>query len=138
MGLSSTKMSQDDLVAEAKQKYGDLVSENIFTKILKKEIPAKIIHEDDKCIAFHDVSPQAPTHFLVIPRLPIPRLQDIKEDDQALLGHLMFVANKVAGEQGLHKDGYRLVVNNGKNGCQSVDHLHLHIIGGRQMAWPPG
>ncbi|XP_066921878.1 adenosine 5'-monophosphoramidase HINT1-like [Clytia hemisphaerica] len=130
--------SQADLVAEAKAKYGDLVAENIFTKILNKEIPAKLIYEDDKCVAFNDVNPQAPTHFLVIPRFPIPRLQDVKEDDKALLGHLMFVANKVAGEQGLHEKGYRMVVNNGEQGCQSVIHIHLHVIGGRQLTWPPG
>lgn len=113
------------------------MQDTIFTKIINKEIPSKIIHEDDKCVAFHDVSPQAPVHFLVIPRLPIPMIQDVKDDDKELLGHLMVVAKKCADEQNL-KDGYRIVVNNGKMGCQSVYHLHLHVLGGRQLSWPPG
>lgn len=129
--------NQSQLAEDAKAKYGDSVQDTIFTKIINKEIPAKIIHEDDKCIAFHDVSPQAPVHFLVIPRLPIPMLQNVKDDDKELLGHLMVVAKKCADEQNL-SDGYRLVVNNGKMGCQSVYHLHLHVLGGRQLNWPPG
>ena len=83
------------MVNEAKQKYGDIVKPNIFTKILNKEIPAKLIYEDDKCVAFHDVSPQAPTHFLVIPRWPIPRLQDVKEDDKAILGNFSLKSFKI-------------------------------------------
>ena len=127
-----------DLLSTAKAKYGDHVEPSIFLKIINKEIPAKIIHEDEKCIAFHDVQPQAPVHFLVIPRLPMPRLQDAQEDDTALLGHLMYVAKSCAKDQGLDDDGYRLVINNGSNGAQSVFHLHLHVLGGRQMKWPPG
>merc|ERR1712215_106424 len=111
--------------------------DTIFGKILRKEIPAKFIYEDDQCVAFMDVSPQAPTHFLVIPRKPIAMLSDVEDSDEALLGHLMIVARKVAKEQGLEK-GYRLVVNNGQDGAQSVYHLHIHVMGGRQMSWPPG
>ncbi|XP_045123754.1 histidine triad nucleotide-binding protein 1-like [Portunus trituberculatus] len=111
--------------------------DTIFGKILRKEIPAKFIYEDEQCVAFHDVSPQAPTHFLVIPRKPLPTLSDAGDEDEQLLGHLMLVARKVAKEQGLDK-GFRLVVNNGQEGAQSVYHLHLHVLGGRQMQWPPG
>lgn len=89
-------------------------------------------------MAFHDVSPEAPVHFLVIPKLPMPRLQDAKEDDSALLGHLMYTAKKCASEQGLDENGYRVVINNGHHGSQSVFHLHIHVLGGRQMQWPPG
>lgn len=111
--------------------------DTIFGKILRKEIPAKFIHEDDQCVAFHDVSPQAPTHFLVIPRKPLATLSDAGDEDEQLLGHMMLVARKVAKEQGLDK-GFRLVVNNGQDGAQSVYHLHIHVLGGRQMQWPPG
>ena len=129
---------QSKLTETAQEKYGNKeAGTTIFTKILTKEIPAKLIHEDEKCVAFYDIFPQAPIHFLVIPRLPIPRLQDAHEDDTALLGHLLFVAKKVAEEQGSEK-GFRVVINNGENGAQSVDHLHIHVLGGRQMKWPPG
>lgn len=111
--------------------------DTIFGKILRKEIPAKIIYEDDKCMAFHDVSPQAPTHFLVIPRKPIARLSEAADGDAELLGHLMIKARQVAKDIGL-TNGYRLVVNDGKDGAQSVFHLHIHVLGGRQMQWPPG
>ena len=109
----------------------------IFDKILDGSIPAKFIHEDDKCVAFNDVSPQAPVHFLVIPRKRIAMIEEAEEGDAELLGHLLLVAKKVAKEQGL-TNGYRLVVNNGKAGAQSVYHLHIHVMGGRQMNWPPG
>ncbi|XP_054162476.1 adenosine 5'-monophosphoramidase HINT1-like [Oppia nitens] len=111
--------------------------DTIFGKILRKEIPTNFIYEDNKCVAFNDVSPTAPTHFLVIPRKPITGLSAAQEEDKEILGHLMFVATVVAKQQGL-QDGYRVVVNNGPNGCQSVYHLHLHVIGGRQLGWPPG
>lgn len=111
--------------------------DTIFGKILRKEIPCNFIHEDDKCVAFHDVNPQAPVHFLVIPRKPIRMLSETDDFDGELLGHLLLTARKVAKEQGL-ADGYRMVINNGKHGCQSVYHLHLHVLGGRQMGWPPG
>ncbi|SPP81845.1 histidine triad nucleotide-binding protein 1 [Drosophila guanche] len=111
--------------------------DTIFGKILRKEIPCKFIHEDDKCVAFHDVAPQAPTHFLVIPRKPIAQLSLAEDGDSELLGHLMLVGRKVANDLGLKK-GYRVVINNGQDGAQSVYHLHLHFLGGRQMQWPPG
>jgi len=109
----------------------------IFDKILDGSIPAKFIHEDDKCVAFMDVNPQAPVHFLVIPRKRIAMIEEAEDGDAELLGHLLLVARKVAKEQGLTK-GYRLVVNNGVDGAQSVYHLHIHVMGGRQMNWPPG
>uniref|UniRef100_A0A0N4ZH57 HIT domain-containing protein n=1 Tax=Parastrongyloides trichosuri TaxID=131310 RepID=A0A0N4ZH57_PARTI len=112
-------------------------SETIFDKIIRKEIPAKIIHEDNDTLAFHDVAPQAPIHFLVIPKRRITMLEKAQPSDENLLGKLMLTANKCASDLGL-KDGYRVVINNGKNGCQSVYHLHLHVLGGRQLGWPPG
>ncbi|XP_064471568.1 adenosine 5'-monophosphoramidase HINT1-like [Ornithodoros turicata] len=111
--------------------------DTIFGKIVRGEIPTKFIYEDDQCVAFHDVNPQAPTHFLVIPRKPIPQLSVVSKADEAILGHLMYVAQKVAKDLGLAK-GFRLVVNDGHHGCQSVYHLHIHVLGGRQMGWPPG
>ena len=109
----------------------------IFKKIIDKEIPAKIVYEDDRCLAFHDVSPQAPTHVLVIPKKEIASLDDLTEADEALVGHLYSVIRKVAAELGL-ANGYRVVVNCGRDGGQSVDHLHFHVLGGRQLKWPPG
>lgn len=109
----------------------------VFDKIISKEIPATVLYEDDKCLAFKDVAPQAPTHFLVIPKVRgnLSQLSKAKEEDKALLGHLMFIAQQVAHEQGLGQSGFRLVINDGKEGAQSVYHLHLHVIGGRQMGW---
>ncbi len=109
----------------------------IFQRILDGEIPADVVHEDDLAIAFRDISPQAPTHILVIPRKPIVSIQSAEEVDQALLGHLMLVAQRVARAEGLD-DGYRIVTNIGQQGGQSVPHLHLHVLGGRQLTWPPG
>ncbi|XP_034940284.1 histidine triad nucleotide-binding protein 1 [Chelonus insularis] len=111
--------------------------DTIFGKILRKEIPCTFIYEDDQCVAFNDVNPQAPKHFLVIPRKPIAQLFTAEDGDEALLGHLMNVARKVAKQEGLD-NGFRLVINNGRDGAQSVYHLHLHVLGGRQMQWPPG
>ncbi|XP_047513631.1 adenosine 5'-monophosphoramidase HINT1-like [Pieris napi] len=108
----------------------------IFDKIISKEIKADIIYEDEFCLAFNDVSPQAPVHFLVIPKKRIPRLQDCESSDKELLGHLMIVARSLGGERA--PAGWRLVINNGRHGAQSVYHLHLHVLGGRQMGWPPG
>ena len=113
------------------------MSDTIFGKIIRREIPANIVYEDDLALAFKDVNPQAPTHILVIPKKPIPRVSEAESDDQNLLGHLLLTAKKVAEEAGL-ENGYRVVINNGKDGGQTVDHLHLHILGGRQMQWPPG
>ncbi|KAM8960980.1 adenosine 5'-monophosphoramidase HINT2 [Pelodytes ibericus] len=111
--------------------------DTIFSKIIAKTLPADIIYEDDKCLAFSDVNPQAPVHFLVIPKSPIPGISHVRASDSQLLGHLMFTAAMLAQKTGL-TDGYRIVINDGKQGAQSVYHLHLHVIGGRQMGWPPG
>lgn len=109
----------------------------IFSKIIDREIPADIVYEDDDCLAFKDINPAAPVHILVIPKKPIPRLCDATEADKALLGHLNLVANQVAADAGIG-DAFRLVVNNGEGACQSVFHLHYHVIGGRTLQWPPG
>lgn len=109
----------------------------IFGKIIRREIPADIVYEDDLCLAFRDINPQAPTHVLVIPKKEIPRLTDVKDADQALLGHLLLAANRVAQQLGV-ADAFRLVVNNGAASGQSVFHLHLHILAGRRFRWPPG
>ncbi|XP_068083694.1 adenosine 5'-monophosphoramidase HINT1 [Anabrus simplex] len=121
----------------AKAQTASAGGDTIFGKILRKEIPCNYIYEDDKCVAFHDINPQAPTHFLVIPRKPIAQLSLAEESDEQLLGHLMIVARKVAKDVGLSQ-GFRLVINDGADGCQSVYHLHLHVLGGRQLGWPPG
>ena len=113
------------------------MSETIFSKIIRREIPAHIIYEDDLALAFKDVNPQAPTHILVIPKKQIPQVSDATSEDRDLLGHLLLTVKKVAEEAGL-TNGYRVVINNGKDGGQTVDHLHLHILGERQMKWPPG
>ncbi|MCA9128560.1 MAG: histidine triad nucleotide-binding protein [Planctomycetales bacterium] len=110
----------------------------IFSKIIAKEIPARIVHEDELCLAFHDVSPQAPTHVLIIPKKPIASLEQLEQEDAPLLGHLWMTIAKLARELGIAESGYRVVVNCGKDGGQSVDHLHFHILGGRSLAWPPG
>lgn len=109
----------------------------IFTKIIKREIPADIVYEDDLCLAFRDINAQAPTHVLLIPKKEIPRLIDAVPEDAALLGHLLLTANKVAKQLGVG-EAYRLVVNNGADAGQSVFHLHLHILAGRGFKWPPG
>jgi len=112
------------------------MSETIFSKIIDREIPADSIYEDDLCLAFKDVNPQAPTHFLVIPKKPIPKLSDAEQGDKALLGHLLLVAGQVAVEQGL--EDFRLNVNNGAGASQTVFHVHVHVLGGRPFSWPPG
>ena len=111
--------------------------DTIFGKIARGEAPADIIYEDDQCLAFRDMFPAAPMHILIIPRKAIPRLCDATADDQALLGHMLLVASKVAEQEGLGEQ-YRLVINNGEGAGQSVFHLHMHIIGGRSLSWPPG
>ncbi|MCJ8276007.1 MAG: histidine triad nucleotide-binding protein [Bdellovibrionales bacterium] len=111
----------------------------IFKKIIDKEIPADIVHEDDLCLAFRDISPQAPTHILVIPKKEIRSMADIDESsDKEILGHLMVTASQVAKKEGLADDGYRLIVNTNEAGGQTVYHLHIHILGGRALSWPPG
>jgi histidine triad (HIT) family protein len=113
------------------------MSDTIFGKIIRREIKADIVYEDDLALAFRDVAPQAPTHILVIPKKPIPQLSLAEDSDRDLLGHLLLTAKKVAEQVGL-KNGYRLVINDGNDGGQTVYHLHLHILGDRQMKWPPG
>lgn len=109
----------------------------IFSKIIKREIPADIVYEDEHCLAFRDINPQAPTHVLLIPKKAIARLIDAAPEDEALLGHLVLAANNVARQLGVG-DAFRLVINSGAEAGQSVFHLHLHILGGRHMTWPPG
>ena len=113
------------------------MAQTIFQRIINKEIPAKIVYEDDLCLAFHDAAPQAPTHVLVIPKKPLTNLAAANDEDQALMGHLLLTAKKVAEQLGL-TNGYRVVMNCGRDGGQSVDHLHIHILGGRALHWPPG
>lgn len=114
-----------------------MAGKTIFKRIIDREIPATIVFEDDLCLAFRDVSPQAPTHILVIPKKEIASLAVAGDEDEAILGRLLSVARKVAADLGL-SNGYRTVINCGKDGGQSVDHLHVHVLGGRALGWPPG
>jgi len=114
-----------------------VLQDNIFLKIVEKKVPARIVHEDDQCVAFHDNNPQAPVHVLIVPRKVIPTHADITLEDRELLGHLHLVAARLANELGL-TDGYRLVLNCKEQAGQTVPHLHLHLLGGRPMGWPPG
>ena len=115
------------------------MNETIFDKIIRKEIPAQIVFESEDVLAFKDINPKAPVHILVIPKRSIPRVSDIKgSEDAVLLGKLFDAANKVAAEAGLVEKGFRIVINCGADGGQEVEHLHLHILGGRKMKWPPG
>lgn len=113
------------------------MSKTLFQRIADGEIPATLLHQDALCIAFRDIAPQAPTHVLIVPRKAVPRIGEAGAEDQALLGHLLLTAAKVARELGL-KDGFRLVINNGRDGGESVPHLHVHLLGGRALGWPPG
>ena len=113
------------------------MSKTIFKRIIDREIPAKIVYEDERCLAFEDVNPQAPVHILVVPKKEIPSLADLGEDDAALAGHLLVVVQKLAAERKLD-DGYRVVVNCGPAAGQTVSHLHFHLLGGRSFSWPPG
>lgn len=110
---------------------------SIFTKIVNREIPADILYEDDLCLAFRDIKPRAPTHILVIPKKEIASLAELSDDDEQVMGRCVIVASKVADDEGL-TEGYRLVVNCGDQGGQEVPHIHFHLLGGRQMTWPPG
>ena len=110
----------------------------IFEKIAAREIPARIAFEDDDVIAFHDVNPQAPVHVLIVPKRVIPRLAEAQNSDQAILGKLLLTAGKVARDLGLIESGYRVVINSGPDAGESVPHLHLHLLGKRALAWPPG
>eukprot|EP00600_Ochromonadales_sp_CCMP1393_P008450 CAMPEP_0174953706 /NCGR_PEP_ID=MMETSP0004_2-20121128/6_1 /TAXON_ID=420556 /ORGANISM="Ochromonas sp., Strain CCMP1393" /LENGTH=133 /DNA_ID=CAMNT_0016201415 /DNA_START=250 /DNA_END=651 /DNA_ORIENTATION=+ len=133
-------MSTPDEVSASTDPAINPAAPSFFDKIVSKEIPATIIHEDDLCLAFRDINPQGPVHFLVIPKNKdgLNRLSNAREDQKALLGHLVYTAQEVAKAEGLTPDGFRLVVNDGPAGAQSVYHLHIHVIGGRQMNWPPG
>tara|TARA_B100000700_G_C14857847_1_gene767150 strand:- start:496 stop:837 length:342 start_codon:yes stop_codon:yes gene_type:complete len=110
--------------------------ETIFSRILKGEIPCDEIYSDELCLAFKDIQPQAPTHIIVIPRKSIPSLKEIEDDDKNLLGHLLLVTSKIAKKEGL--ENWRTIINTGESAGQTVFHLHLHIIGGRKLSWPPG
>jgi len=111
----------------------------IFTKIINKEIPANIVFESDSVLAFKDINPQAPVHILIIPKIEIPKVTDINGNEHSqLLGEMIDAANKIAKDLGISEDGFRLVFNCGENGGQEVYHLHLHLLGGRKMNWPPG
>jgi len=114
-----------------------MMTDNIFKKIIDKQIPAKIAYEDDVCVAFHDINPQAPVHVLIIPRKEIGTHDAISEADKQILGHLHLVAVKLAHQLGL-QDGYRLVINCRERAGQTVPHLHMHLLGGREFRWPPG
>ncbi|KKD37386.1 MAG: histidine triad nucleotide-binding protein [Limnoraphis robusta] len=111
--------------------------ETVFSKIIRREIPADIVYEDELVLAFKDIAPQAPVHIVLIPKKPIPKLADATPEDHALMGHLLLKVKQIADEAGLD-NGFRVVINNGEDGGQTVYHLHIHILGGRPMQWPPG
>lgn len=111
---------------------------SLFTRIIEREIPAQIVYEDDRAIAFNDIDPQAPFHVLIVPKKEIPTINDIAEEDEALVGHLYRIAAQLAHENGFAEDGYRVVMNCNEHGGQSVYHIHLHMMGGRRMGWPAG
>ena len=113
------------------------MSKTLFQRIIDREIPAKIEHEDDLCIVLHDIQPQAPVHLLIIPKKPIPRVAEATATDQAVLGHLLLTAGAIAKKLNLVK-GFRLVINNGPDATESVPHLHVHLLAQRQLTWPPG
>jgi len=115
------------------------MADTIFSKIIRKEIPANIVFENESVLAFKDINPQAPVHVLIIPKIEIPKVSDLKGSEHAvLLGEMIDAANKIAEETGIAKNGFRLVLNCGPDGGQEVYHLHMHILGGRKMTWPPG
>ncbi|EDO45654.1 predicted protein [Nematostella vectensis] len=126
-------MASEEEKAQSAVPGGD----TIFSRIIRGDVPATFIHEDDKCIAMDDINPQAPVHFLVIPKTPIQKLSLAQNWNAELLGHCLLVAKDVAKNKGISEDGFRVVINDGRHGCQSVYHLHLHVIGGRQLGWPP-
>lgn len=120
-------------------KWVRIMSEKtLFQKICDREIPAELLYEDGHCVAFRDISPQSPQHVLIVPRKPIPRLGMAEPEDAALLGHLMLTAGKVAEVLGISDSGFRVVINHGRDAGETVPHLHVHLLGGRAMHWPPG
>jgi histidine triad (HIT) family protein len=114
------------------------MSETIFSKIIKREIPADIVYEDDEILAFRDINPQAPTHALIIPRKHVATINDLEDGDEALVGNLFLAAKKIAADEGIADAGYRVAMNCNEAAGQTVFHLHLHLLGGRQLGWPPG
>jgi len=114
------------------------MSKTLFEKLIAREIPSQIVYEDDLVFAFRDIAPQAPVHVLIVPKKPIPRIAEATAADHQTLGHLLLKAAEVADKLGLKQTGYRLVINNGSDGGETVPHLHCHILGGRKLAWPPG
>eukprot|EP01023_Acetabularia_acetabulum_P027185 TRINITY_DN25752_c0_g1_i5.p2 TRINITY_DN25752_c0_g1~~TRINITY_DN25752_c0_g1_i5.p2 ORF type:complete len:197 (+),score=10.62 TRINITY_DN25752_c0_g1_i5:152-742(+) len=139
-GQQFRTMSSEQDKAQIAAATGDELAPTIFDKIIAGDIPADIIYQDDQCLAFRDINPQAPVHFLVIPKHKdgLTRLCRATEDNKQLLGHMIYVCQLVAKQEGLGENGYRLVINDGKDGCQSVFHVHVHVMGGRQLVWPPG
>jgi histidine triad (HIT) family protein len=114
------------------------MNKTLFERVIARELPAAIVYEDEQVVAFRDIRPQAPTHVLIVPRKPIPRIAEAAAEDQALIGHLLLKAAEVAGQLGLKESGFRLIFNNGPDAGEAVPHLHCHIIGGRKLDWPPG
>ena len=115
-----------------------MVEETVFSKIIDKKIPAEIIYEDEEVVAFKDINPQAPVHVLIVPRKPIPKLTDADDSDTAILGKMVMIARQIAKDFKLDQEGFRLLLNEGKNGGQTIYHLHFHLLGGRRLMWPPG
>ena len=115
-----------------------MAAKTLFEKIRDGEIPASILHRDDQCIAFRDIAPQAPVHVLIVPNKPVPRVGMAEAGDAQLLGHLLLIAAHIARQEGISESGYRLVINNGSDGGEAVPHLHVHLLGGRKLDWPPG
>ena len=113
------------------------MSDTLFTKIINRKIPADIIYEDELCLAFNDINPQAPVHFLIIPKRQIATINDLQEGDQALVGHLFLAAKKIAQEKGFAEEGYRTVMNCNSSAGQTVFHIHLHVLAGKPLGWPP-
>jgi histidine triad (HIT) family protein len=114
------------------------MADNIFAKIIRKEIPAKIVYEDERALAFRDVDPKSPVHILIVPKKDIARVSEAKAEDEPLLGHLLLVAAEVARKEGIDGTGYRIVINKGAHAGETVPHLHVHLLGGRALNWPPG
>ena len=114
------------------------MADNIFTKIITKQIPAKIVYEDDRVLAFRDIKPAALVHVLIVPKREIANVTAARAEDESLLGHLLTVAAEIARSEGIAETGYRLVINNGRDAGQAVAHLHVHLLGGRVLGWPPG
>jgi histidine triad (HIT) family protein len=133
---ATTKLGRRELKESQVRHEGDAMT--LFTKIINREIPANIVYEDDQCLAFRDINPQAPVHILVIPKREIPTMNEAKPGDEALIGHLMTAAAKIAKSEGIAESGYRLVVNTNAGAGQTVFHIHVHLIGGRPLQWPPG